>query len=70
MRNLREIDTLPDSALIAIPQFAALIGQGVSTTWRKLGRAPGYPKPVKLGERCTRVRLGDVRRLIQEGATQ
>lgn len=70
MKKLRDTDNLPDEALVSIPVLAALTGQGVSTVWRKLGRAPGYPKPIKLGERCTRVRLGDVRRLIQEGVQE
>jgi len=68
MRTLRDIENLPDEALLSIPHFAELIGQATSTTWRKLGRAPGYPEPIKLGARCTRVRLGDVRRLLQQGA--
>lgn len=43
----------------------ALTGQGVSTVWRKLSTDPDYPTTVRLGNRCTRVRMGDIRKLIQ-----
>lgn len=62
--DLRALDKLPDSALISIPELAAITACGISTTWRRLASDPHYPKVVKLGERCTRVRLGDVRALI------
>ncbi len=64
MQDLRHIDKLPDTALIDVPTFATLINSGVSTTWRKLASDPTYPKLIRLGTRCTRVRLGDVRALI------
>lgn len=67
MQDLSHLDTLPDSALVSIPVFAKLTGQGVSTVWRKLADHPQYPKPIKLSARCTRVKLGDVRRLLAEG---
>lgn len=68
MNDLRHLDKLPDSALIPIPVLAALTQQGVSTVWRKLAIDPTYPQVVRLGARCTRVKLGDVRRLLSEGA--
>lgn len=62
--NLAYIAGLPDEALVPVPVFAKLTQQGVSTTWRKLGADPTYPKIIKLGTRCTRVRLGDIRAFI------
>lgn len=62
--DLSYIANLPDEALVPVPVLAKLTHQGVSTTWRKLATDPAYPKPVKLGMRCTRVRLGDIRALI------
>lgn len=67
MNDLRHLDKLPDSALIPIPVLAALTQQGISTVWRKLAIDPTYPPVVRLGARCTRVKLGDVRRLLSEG---
>lgn len=67
-QNLRHLDTLPDSALISIQTFAKLLDAGLSTTWRNLANNPDFPRTVKLGTRCTRVRLGDVRRLLEKGA--
>ena len=68
MADLRHLDTLPDSALVSIPVLAALTQQGVSTVWRKLAIDPTYPPVIKLGARCTRIKLGDIRKLIGEGA--
>lgn len=64
LKDLRQIDQLPDSALVSVQVFAALTGQSVSTVWRKFNNEPGYPTPVRLGTRCTRVKLGDVRGYI------
>ena len=67
--DLSIIQTMPDDALISIQVFAQLTGQGLSTVWRKIGAGTkGYPKPVYLGTRCTRLKLGDVRKLLREGA--
>ncbi len=68
MQDLRHIDKLPDTALIDVPTFATLTDQGVSTAWRKFASDPSYPKLIRLGTRCTRVRLGDVRALIAGSA--
>lgn len=64
MQDLRHIGKLPDEALVPVPVLAALTQQGTSTAWRKLASDPDYPKPIRLGNRCTRVRLGDIRAYI------
>lgn len=49
----------------ADPPIPAIIPVSKSTWWQgiKTGR---YPKPVKLGERCTAWRLEDIRALIEK----
>ncbi len=64
MIDLSHISKLPDEALVSIQTLAALTEQGISTVWRKLSTDPDYPEVVHLGTRCTRVRLGEVRKLI------
>lgn len=68
--DLSHIDKLPDAALIDVPTFALLTDQGVSTAWRKFATDPSYPKLIRLGNKCTRVRLGDYRALIAGRAAQ
>ncbi len=54
-------DNLPDAALVDIETFARITGSGVSTTWRRLKADPTFPRPTRLGTRCTRFRVGDIR---------
>ncbi len=61
----QRITNLPDEALVSVATFAALTDQGISTVWRKLATDPDYPTTVRLGNRCTRVRMGDIRKLIE-----
>lgn len=61
----QRITNLPDEALVSVATFAALTQQGISTVWRKLATDPDYPATVRLGNRCTRVRMGDIRKLIE-----
>lgn len=64
MLDLSHISKLPDEALVSVQTLAALTNQGVSTVWRKFSTEPGYPEPIRLGKRCTRVRLGSIRSFI------
>ncbi len=55
----------PD-ALLKTAVFAELAGTSVSWVYRKAREGtPGFPKPVKMGARCTRWRSGDVRAFLQ-----
>ena len=66
---------LPETGFLRLPQIIgdrkanppipALIPVSKSTWWQgvKDGR---YPKPVKLGERCTAWRVEDIRQLIDQ----
>lgn len=65
MRALRDLQSLPDDALVSNDEAAALLGVDGDTTrrWDKLGVA-GWPPLLKLGPRISRRRLGDVRRFV------
>lgn len=57
---VRHFDGLPDSALISIPETAAVLGIGISTCWRRIG-VGGFPVAVRLGKRCTKIEVGSLR---------
>ena len=63
--SVKQFDDLPDDALIDVESIARLTGLGVSTTWRKVKTDPRFPALVRLGKRCTRARVGDVRRYLR-----
>lgn len=68
------MNTLPETGFLRLPQIIgdrrtkpptpAIIPVSKSTWWNgiKVGR---YPRPVKLGERCTAWRIEDIRALIE-----
>jgi len=62
---LREFGQLPDEALVDDRTGAALVDSGVSTFWARVGSDPDAPRPIKLSARCTRFRVGDLRRYIK-----
>lgn len=63
-RDLSHFDQLPDAALVPVRTVAALIDAGESTVWRRAKLEPSFPKPVKLGIKCTRWRVGELRRFM------
>jgi prophage regulatory protein len=78
MSSISTFDTLPDGAYLRQSQLVRSADHPDSplpfsapTLWRKVG-AGTFPKPVKLSERVTAWRAGDIRAwLIQcGGATQ
>ncbi len=64
--SLRQFDQLPDSALVSVRVVSLLLGRSQASIWRdvKSGR---LAKPVRIGQRCTRWRVGDLRALMQGG---
>lgn len=58
----------PD-ALLKVKDTCALVGMCAASVYRKV-REGAFPKPVKIGTRCTRWRSGDVRKWINEQATK
>ena len=47
-------------ALLKMSTASALAGMAVSTLYRRAADDPTFPKLVKLGRRCTRIRAGDM----------
>lgn len=64
-RALAEYPRLPDEALVPVETVSVVLGLGQSTVWRKSARGE-MPAPVRLSDRCTRWRVGDIRRFAQE----
>lgn len=58
--QLALFNSLPDTALVALPIVCALRGRSPASIWRdvKAGRCPA---PVSAGPRCTRWRVGDLK---------
>lgn len=51
--------TIPD-ALLTLRTAAAVAGLSAATIYRKAASDPTFPRLVKLGARCTRIRAGDL----------
>ena len=62
--NQRSADALhalhvPD-ALVSMRTAARAADMGVATLYRKSKTDPKFPKLIKIGSRCTRIRAGDL----------
>lgn len=66
--NFENFHLLPDETFVPVKVFPVIAGIAVSTAWRRAKLEPDFPKPVRLGSRCTRFRLGDIRRFLAERA--
>ncbi len=62
---------LPD-ALLTLGTASAIAGLSEATIYRKVKADPTFPKLVKMGKRCTRIRAGDLMAWLaaQAGAVQ
>jgi prophage regulatory protein len=49
-----------DDALLRIRDLSKLVGLSAGSIYRKIGEG-GFPKPLRIGERSVRWRVGDVR---------
>lgn len=47
-------------ALLTIKTACAISGLSSATLYRKASADPGFPRLVKMGRRCTRIRAGDL----------
>lgn len=63
-RAASTFDNLPDSGFMRQPQVLAVVPFSSATLWRKC-KAGQFPKPVKLSERVTAWRAGDVRLFLK-----
>ncbi len=61
-------DSLPDSGFIRQAQLIpTVVPFSSATLWRKC-KADQFPKPVKLSERVTAWRVGDIRKFLEAQA--
>lgn len=65
--DVSKFDQLPDSALVSVKVFPEIAGIAVSTAWQRAKRDPSFPQPVKLGAKCTRFRVSEIRAFIRGG---
>ena len=64
---MQDRSTLPDTGYLRLPDVLRRYPVSKSTWWAGV-RQGRYPKPVKLGERCTAWRVEDIRALIENAA--
>ena len=57
-----------DDALLKMTTAAAIAGLSQPTLYRRAASDPTFPKLVRLGRRCTRIRAGDLKRWLAEQA--
>lgn len=62
--NVSHFDQLPDSAMVPVKSFGAVLNAGDSTIWRRAKNEPDFPKPYRLGTKCTRWKVGEIRAFI------
>lgn len=60
-------DSLPATGYMRQPQVLEVVPFSSATLWRKCN-AGQFPKPVKLSERVTAWRIGDVRKFLETQA--
>ena len=60
---LQVFDSLPAIALISIDVVCALSSRSPASVWRDTA-AGKLPRPVRIGSRSTRWRVGDIRRAL------
>lgn len=76
--HLTSLDTMPDNAYVREaqlvqsgrrPKSTALLPFSAPTLWRKV-KAGTFPRPIKLSERITAWRVGDVRNWLAAQAAK
>lgn len=63
--QIEALDRLPDDAMVPVGAWPVLAGIAVSTAWYRAKNDPSFPKPTRLGDRCTRWKLSDVRQFLR-----
>lgn len=59
---------LIEDALLTLKTASAVTGLSEATLYRKAASDPSFPKLVRLGRRCTRIRSGDLSTWIRAQA--
>lgn len=65
--KLSIFNLLPNEALVSIEVVCALRDRSRASIWRDV-KALRMPAPVSIGTRCTRWRVGDLRKAAQHAA--
>ena len=65
--QISKFETLPDEARVSAETFSVLLDVHINTVWRRAKNDPSFPKPIKLGNRCSRFRVGDIRNFMKGG---
>lgn len=65
--KLSRYHLLPDDAFVSIEVLCALRERSRASIWRDI-RDGNCPPPVKIGSRCTRWRVGDLRKAANDAA--
>ena len=68
--DVSHFDKLPDGALVPVKALGAILDAGNSTIWRRAKTEPDFPQPIRLGAKCTRWRVGDIRAFIAARTAQ
>jgi len=66
--HVSSFDNLPATGFMRQPQVLEVVPFSSATLWRKCN-AGQFPKPVKLSERVTAWKVGDVRQFLATMAT-
>lgn len=64
-KPISSFSKLPDEARISAETFSVLLDVHINTVWHRAKNDPTFPKPIKLGNRCTRFLVGDVRKFLE-----
>lgn len=64
-KTVERFEDLPDTARISAATVASLMDVHLNTVWRRARMDPTFPKPIKLGNRCTRFLVGDIRTFMK-----
>lgn len=68
--TVSHFDQLPNSAMITVKSFGAVIAASETTVWRRARTESNFPKPVRLSSNCTRWNVGDIRQFIAGKSAQ
>lgn len=63
--QISRFEDLPDEARVSADTLSVLMDVHLNTVWRRAKNDPTFPKPVKLGNRCTRFLVRDVRAFLK-----
>lgn len=62
--QISKFENLPDDARVSAETFSVLLDVHLNTVWRRAKNDPTFPKPIRLGNRCTRFLVRDVRAFL------